>query len=183
MLGTVHSMVGRAALAATIALTLGFTACGESDEATGGSAEDDGTKAQISAVLTGIQKAFVENDPNDFCAGLTTAGRKEVANDPFQPGDSCEEVVAHVARVTRKAGVRQRPSIVQSVKVRGNEATAMVTNGGRPPAPVEFAKEDGEWRLVSAGLGFKPKTPENADQKLPEELRQKLLHGKPSDGG
>ena len=65
---------------------------------------------------------------------------------------SCEEVIHQTVEFSDKAGVKQQPSKAISARIRGNRAVIKVVDDGRPPVRGLVVKEDGEWKLPTAGF-------------------------------
>lgn len=140
------------ALALTLALASG---CG-SDESDGSAS--GGEQDEIKQIFDSWQASFIAGDGEAVCSRLTASGQREiVAAKQSAPGAgsdaSCEEVVRALVRQSKEAGLEQQPSRAVSVRVDGDTATAMVSDAGRKPQPVRFVKQDGEWKLPSAGFG------------------------------
>lgn len=168
----------RALLTATVALAVATVgaACGSDDndsagdnagQAQAGGTESraaDGTtadtrptggdKAQIRHVMQKIQADYIAGDAPAYCAALTAAGRKQVADVGKTLGlpADCEQFIAKTSKMSRDSGIEQKPTKVLRIAVDGNQATATISDGGRPPQPLAFVKQDGEWKLPDPGL-------------------------------
>jgi hypothetical protein len=141
------------AAAALALLLLVAPGCG-SDDSGGSASQED----QIKQIFDDWQASFIEGDGDAVCSRMTAAGRREiVAAKQSAPGAglgaSCEDVVRAIVRESNEAGLEQQPSRAVSVRIEGDEATAMVSDAGRKPQPVRFVKQGGEWKLPSAGFG------------------------------
>lgn len=164
---------GLAVLAATFAASL--TACGSDDsdgsasQATAGPgnaseirSEDYGIKTpdpalrsgsdedQIRYVIEDLQSDFIVGDGDGYCSNLTAVSRKQIADvaRSYQHGKTCQDFVTATSKLTRKVNPKQKPTVVLSVKVDGDRATATVSDGGRDPAPVKFVNQDGSWKVL-----------------------------------
>lgn len=121
---------------------------------------------QIRVLLDYLQERYIAGDGPGYCAGLTADGRKLVAeiSKSYRLGDTCEKFVVKTAQMGRETNTKQKPSKIVSVKVKGNRAVAQVSDAGRPPAPLAFAKEDGRWKLPDPGFG----SPSNESEVVPQ---------------
>jgi hypothetical protein len=153
---TIASSRARTAmLASVLAVTLVLpTGCGSDDSDGSASSEED----RIKQVFDDWQASFIAGDGDAVCSRLTASGRQEiVAAKQSAPGAgpdaSCEDVVRAIVAESKEAGLEQQPSRAVSVRIDGDTATAMVSDAGRKPQPVELVKQDGEWKLPSAGFG------------------------------
>lgn len=153
---TIASSRARTAmLASALAVTLALPAgCGSDDSDGSAGSEED----RIKQVFDDWQASFIAGDGDAVCARLTASGRQEiVAAKQSAPGAgpdaSCEDVVRAIVAESDKAGLEQQPSRAVSVRIDGDTATAMVSDAGRKPQPVELVRQDGEWKLPSAGFG------------------------------
>jgi hypothetical protein len=143
-----------------LTLVLLMASCG-SDSKSAGTEEE-----QVMQMFNEWQISFAEGDGDATCSKLTESGRNEVvrygriAAGTGNGDASCEEVVHQTVELTDKAGVKQQPSKAISARIRGNRAVLQVVDDGRPPVPGHVVKEDGEWKLPTAGfasfLGEKP---------------------------
>lgn len=113
-----------------------------------------GQEAEIDEVLLGIQDDFDQIDGASYCSRLTEAGVRQVEKfgKAYGHGNDCAKIIDTVAKNTRDAGVEQRPSRLISVKFKGDRAVATIRNGKRPPEPMIFVKEDGEWKIPDPGF-------------------------------
>lgn len=141
-----------AAVAMALALLVA-PACGSDDSESAASQED-----QIKQIFDDWQASFIAGDGDAVCSRMTAAGKREIiaakASAPGAgPSPSCEAVVRAIIRESNEAGLKQQPSRAVSVRINGDKATAMVSDAGRKPQPVQFVKEDGEWKLPTAGFG------------------------------
>lgn len=149
-----------AAIVAT-ACALVVSGCGGSSDETTETAAGAGAsnaKQQIATTFARWQKDFIAGRGDAACAKLTSsAKRDEVAQlhkifPDVRSGASCPEALRAVAAATRRAALKQQPAVVVSVRVQGEEATAMVSDAGRPAQAFPFAHERGEWKLATAGF-------------------------------
>lgn len=171
------------AVAWTVALALSLTAlavgCGSDDDGGGGGGQGGaaqaegsgaepasnsgsgeevvagGPKEQIRATLEAIQQDFIDLDAESYCSRLSQSARAEVARfgKTYGHGDSCVEAIDRTSRLTKKAGVEQKPTkLLSFIEVKGNQAFAKVSNGGREAEALPFLKEGGKWRLAESGL-------------------------------
>jgi hypothetical protein len=152
---TAGSCVRTAMLGSALALTLALVpGCGSDDSSGSARSEED----EIKQVFDAWQASFIAGDGKAVCSRLTASGKREIlaAKASLQGGGtaaSCEEVVRAIVRRSDEAGLDQQPSRAVSVRIEGDTATAMVSDAGRKPQPVKFIKQDGEWKLPSAGFG------------------------------
>jgi hypothetical protein len=128
--------------------------CGSDDDGGSAASEED----RIKQVFDDWQASFIAGDGDAVCSRLTASGQQEiVAAKQSAPGAgpnaSCEEVVRAIVKESNEAGLEQQPSRAVSVRIDGDTATAMVSDAGREPQPVKLVKQDGEWKLPSAGFG------------------------------
>jgi hypothetical protein len=129
------------------------------DETSGQTSPQDAARTgslddQIRYVIKRIQDTYVAGDATGFCSTLTAAGRKQYADvaKEFGHGSTCEEYVTVTSAMTRKAKVKQKPTVLIAVHRKGDRAIATVRDGGRPPMPMIFVKRDGEWKLPDPGI-------------------------------
>jgi ketosteroid isomerase-like protein len=132
----------RAAIVATlVAVGLG-AGCGGG----GGSDED-----QVREVVTAFVEAGKDRDAAEACSLLATDQVKSVEG--LGSGGSCTTVLAGIFARAEDVDTDLE---IQDVRVSGDRATvdATITSaGGRPQAKsVLLVKEDGEWKIASAGL-------------------------------
>lgn len=149
-----RSFMRTAVPALALALLLSVApGCGSDDSGGAGSEED-----RIKEVFAQWQEDFTTGNGDATCARLTASGRNEllayrdVAGN-IDPKATCAEVVSAIIKRTEEAGIEQQPAKVVSAKIKGNRAIAQVSDAGRPAIPVRLVKEDGEWKLPSAGFG------------------------------
>lgn len=155
-----------------VALAAGAIACGaddgDSDRAQSGTNAADSTgsdsdatkpltgndKQQIRQLLKNLQADYIKGDAVSYCSSLTAAGRKQVARvgRPYGLGDTCEDFISQTSAMARDTKVKQKPSVLLSVDVRGNRAVASVSDGGRLAQPLVFVKVDGEWKVPDPGI-------------------------------
>jgi hypothetical protein len=155
---SVLARVGKCMLG--LAVVLSIASCGSDSESAGSEEE------QVMQTFNEWQISFAEGDGDATCSKLTESGRDEAVRygrltARNSGGDaSCEEVVHQTVELTNKAGVKQQPSKAISARIRGDRAVIQVVDDGRPPVPGHVVKEDGEWKLPTAGfasfLGEKP---------------------------
>jgi hypothetical protein len=159
--GTASARTRLAALAASVALTLAMApGCGSEDDSGGGSGDGSARseEAQIKRIFDDWQARFIAGDGDAVCSRLTASAQQEIiAAKQSAPGAgpdaSCPEVVRALVKESNDAGLEQNPSRAVSVRIDGDTATAMVSDGGRKPQPVKFVKVDGVWKLPTAGFG------------------------------
>lgn len=137
---------------AVTAASVALAACGSDG---GDPPADTNAKAEIRQVVEDYQDYFLARDGDAVCAQLAASGQREVVKFGRDTGlagsgASCSEVVRVMSRGAKK--IEQQRSKTLSVEVNGDEATAMVSDGGRPAQPSEFVKVDGAWKMRSAGL-------------------------------
>lgn len=140
------------ALALVLSLSIAV-GCG-SDDSSGSASEED----RVKQIFDDWQDDFTTGKGEETCARLTKSGRDELlayrdAAGSIDPDATCPEIVSAIIRATDKAGVKQQPAKAVSVRVDGDKAVAQVSDAGRPPVPVRLVKEDGKWKLPSAGFG------------------------------
>lgn len=149
------------------AVAVGATSCGSGDTAadsrdqpasTGNvereAAEPVSDKAQVRQLVDDLQANYIAGDGAGYCAGLTGHGRKEIADvaKAFNLGTTCEDFIAKTSRMTRKAKVKQKPTVVLAVQIKGRRAIATVSDGGRAAIRMAFVKRGDEWKLPDAGI-------------------------------
>jgi hypothetical protein len=154
---------------AVIALAAG--GCGSDDDggggaqgaqASGGTSKPAGSdKDQIKILLRDMQRDYNKGDGDSFCARLVKAEQRDVAafGRNLGRGKKCQDTISTISQQTLAAGVEQRPTKFVSAKIKGRRATAMVSDGGRPPEPMLFAKVDGEWKVFDTGFEPDPLDP------------------------
>jgi hypothetical protein len=145
----IRTVVPALALALLLSVAPG---CGSDDSGGTGSEED-----RIKEVFAQWQEDFTSGNGEATCARLTKSGRDEMLaykdlSVGIDPDADCAEVVSSIVKATEKAGVEQQPAKVVSAKVDGNTAIAQVSDAGRRAVPVRLVKQDGEWKLPSAGF-------------------------------
>jgi hypothetical protein len=140
-----------------LAAAFAIGACGDSGSSDPDGVAASGDRAQIESVLAAVQQAYDSADGEGVCSQLSARGERLAGRSVFSKAGDCAAVVEDFAQRARKAGLEQKPSRVTAVKVRGTKAVAMVSDGGRPPAPVRFVREAGSWKLASLGLGSPPR--------------------------
>lgn len=151
---TARFRVRTATVVSAAALALVLTpGCGSDDSDGSARSEED----QIKQVFDDWQASFIAGDGEAVCSRLTSSGQQEIlAAKGSAPGAgadaTCEEVVRALVQESNEAGLEQQPSRAVSVKIDGDKATAMVSDAGRAPQPVKLVKQDGEWKLPSAGF-------------------------------
>jgi hypothetical protein len=117
----------------------------------GDSAENEPPRAvgeatrQVAATLQQFERALADGDFATICGNLFTREAREAAG-----GDRCPSVLQDTAGGLRNPNVQ-----IASITVRGNTATAVVraTVAGGPPVTdtIRLIKQDGRYRIVSAG--------------------------------
>lgn len=163
------------------ALATGTAACGsdEGGDAGTGQAKSKGPtpkpltgndEQQVRQLVKNVQIYFIKGDGENYCESLTAAGRKMVGEvgRPYRMGNTCEEFISRTAELTRKAKVKQKPTKLLAVQVRGDKAIAIVSDGGRKAQPVDLVKINGEWKIPDPGIrdplgGTKPAKPSSAN--------------------
>ena len=152
-----------AGLSALVLAAIALGGCGESSSDPGAPERPavqptaPGDENDIVRIFDRWQAAFIAGDSEAVCAKLARPGKEEVAKlDQLMPniaeGASCEQTIRAIVRTSRQTGTKQRPSKAISARIRGDRATAMVSDAGRPAEPVPFVVEDGQWKLASAGF-------------------------------
>lgn len=115
--------------------------------------DDASDELHIREVLSDVQGDFGGGVPFSVCVELSTAGEKELARARGGKRGDCTENVARLTRRNRARRVPPRYSRVQSVKVNGSIATALVFDPNDPDKPayrVPFLKEGlSGWKLPS----------------------------------
>jgi hypothetical protein len=112
-------------------------------------------RVEIEEVLVGVQDDFDQVDGASYCARLAKSGVRQVEEfgKAYGHGNDCVKIIDTVAKNTRDAGVEQRPSRLVSVEFKGDDrAVATIRNGKRPPEPMTFVKEGGEWKIPDPGF-------------------------------
>lgn len=142
-----------------LGLVLSIASCSSDSESSGSEEE------QVIQMYNEWQLSFAEGDGDATCSKLSESGRNEVLRyrrvaSQIDRDASCEEVIHQTVEATDKAGVEQQPSKAISARIHGNRAVLQVIHNGRPPVPGHVVKEDGEWKLPTAGfaslMGEKP---------------------------
>lgn len=155
------------ALAVVLVLALGVTACGGSDDDGGGDAAAKpgevakgggqagatSDEAQIKAMFKRLEGALSDGDADRFCGGLTKSGRKESLQFTLPFSKTCKDSVRKMTKVNRNANLKQVPAKILGVKVNGDRAKITISDGGRPPVALAAARQGGEWKLASIGVG------------------------------
>jgi hypothetical protein len=135
--------------ALAVALCLVIAACGDDDDG-GAVSVGDSDGAEIRHVFKEFEADLQAGRAQDACSRMTQAGQREAAGITGGAGGSCEKTIKGFAQGADE--LEQKPSRIVSVEVTGGKAVAKVSDAGRAPVDLPFAKEGGEWRL--AGLGF-----------------------------
>jgi hypothetical protein len=154
--------VTRAAVLATIALAAVAGACGSDDSSGPDQAKSNSSikpptgndKQQIGQLIKNMQAYYIQGDAENYCASLTAGGRKMVAEvgKPYKMGSSCEEFISRTSKLTRQAKIKQKPTVLLAVRVRGDKAVATVSDGGRSAQSVALVKVGGEWKVPDPGI-------------------------------
>lgn len=149
-----HRLARTVGIAAVVVALCTAAGCG-SDDSSG--SEGQGEEEQIKQEFDEWQADFIAGDGDAVCARMTKSAQDEIVQFQLTQSKardmSCEDAVRAMIRTTREGGVQQQPSKAVSVKIDGDKAVAMVSDAGRPVQPVRLVKEDGKWKLPSAGLG------------------------------
>lgn len=140
--------------ASVVALALSAASGCGSDDSAGSAGEED----RIKQMFNDWQDDFAAGNGEATCAKLTKSGRDELLRYRDVSGyidrtASCEQTVRAIVAQTDEAGVKQQPARALSVRINGNKAVAQVSDAGRPAVPVRLVKQNGEWKLPSAGFG------------------------------
>ncbi|HYI99588.1 MAG TPA: hypothetical protein VEX36_07940 [Thermoleophilaceae bacterium] len=122
-----------------------------------GSDEPDETTA-VRQAFTGWQSALNSGNGEAACSRLTEEGRDEFllvrgGKGGIPINASCPELVRRILEGTRQTGVKLQPERVRSVQIDGDTAVAEVGVSNFRPRTVRLAKQDGEWKISSAGFG------------------------------
>lgn len=156
-----------AAFCAT-ALAIGVVACGgdeTNDDASGAAADSTAANAprtaaesqtdeqQIKALVADVQKAFESGDGQLVCDSLTAVGQRDMTDfgRGLEQSGSCAEIASGIAKQNRAAELKQPPTRVVAVNVRGARAVALLKVGGAPLRQ-RYRKENGEWKVLSFGI-------------------------------
>jgi len=153
---------GIAGLLLIVALAVGASGCGDSDDSGGSndaSAASDqpaGDKAQVANVMEDLRDIYIQSDGEGFCSRLTPDGVKEVevlvGRDPnvHLTAKDCQGIVTEFSKRVVSGGQKQRPVDVRKVTVNGAKAKAVITGGlagVRRIVPYRLEKINGEWKL------------------------------------
>lgn len=139
-----------AALAVASAVLL--PACGEDDDPSTGKSRTAGDpSAEIRAAFKSFEADLQAGKAESACAQMTRAGQQAAARLGGADGGSCVKTIQAFAQGAGE--LEQKPSRIVSVTVNGDKAVAKVSDAGRTPVDLPFAKEGGEWKLASLGVG------------------------------
>ena len=141
------------ALAAAVALTLGATACGGSDDGDGGDGGDD--RQQARATVENLYAAIADNDAEKVCDQLNEAAQQQLAQGGLgKESDSCaQSFQSFLDQAKERGGLNLTlKAKVESVEVDGDTAVAKVSFGAKGRnGEIPLEKVDGEWKLEAAG--------------------------------
>jgi hypothetical protein len=186
---TSNPFAPQSALAAAVLLALAVQACGSDN--------DDGDKPpsnpkqvvsgppeqQVKQTIDQAQQAAIDGDGKAYCSSLTTVGQANVAAYGRQlgRGASCAQTITANAKLSRKAGLKQHPTRVLSVKVNSDTAVAKVTDGGRAATKMRLIRTPDGWKYQAPKLTAplsKPtdKVPRFDPSKGPAKQVRRLIH-------
>jgi hypothetical protein len=123
--------------------------CGDDDTGPEGS-----DAQQIRALYEEFQDAALAADGDAACERLTADARREVrqlASVTMASSGDCAAALSGLMKASKASGLVQKRAVVKGVRVDGDSATAMLSDGGRKPVPTEVVREDGEWKLTTLG--------------------------------
>lgn len=158
---------GLSAMAVAVALAVGVTACGGSDDGDGGAtaADRSGSDAgvadderEVAATMRRLREVYNDSNGRAFCAELSKDGKREIAavarsgeySEVIKSRD-CPGIIADYSRAIVEAGMEQQPVEVRRVTVDGDKARIVIKGGLaglRSIVPFRFVQEDGQWKLV-----------------------------------
>jgi hypothetical protein len=122
---------------------------GDDGGATGStSGEPASDENQIKALVANVSKAMKASDGDTVCASFTDAGRRDFLayGETIGFPGGCPKVIDGIARYNKQAGLDKTPDPkVVTVRVRGNQATALIRPAGGAPLRQRFTKADGQW--------------------------------------
>lgn len=107
-------------------------------------------EAQVRQAFAGFEASLQAGDVRAACGRLTESAQAEAATHAPSGGEAtCQRALEQFAQGV--GDLEQKPSKVLSVDVRGNRATASISDAGRPAATLPFEKVNGEWKLDGLG--------------------------------
>lgn len=126
-------------------------------DAGAGSAADPapvGDRGQIRRLLDEAQAAYIAGDGSGYCEMLTASGQEQIVRfaKAYGVADTCEQFIATTSQATKNAGIKQKPTKILAIKLDGDRARATVSDGGRPPQPFAFVKQEGVWKIPDPGF-------------------------------
>jgi hypothetical protein len=150
-----------AALMALLVLALGAASCGgdDGDDGDGGAAAstqpqdevdpasfDNTPEGQIRELHAKFINVFYEKDVETVCDLTTRKGQRQWAKGPAK---SCEDGLTKF--YDSVSGLAKNRPRVLKVRIDGNRALATTRVKGSQNYPVQFRKEDGEWKMDAGG--------------------------------
>lgn len=151
------------AVVAVLVLALGTTACSGSDDdgdpggpnggapaaANEAAANEEesfgsGPEGQIKSLYSEFGDAMLADDAEAACATLTRRAQKRFGGD-----GSCEQRFEAMFKNTSGSGGQK--AFIVKLKIHGDKAKAGVKTKTSQIYPVDFAKEDGEWKISGDG--------------------------------
>jgi len=143
-----------AALVAVMALALGATACGSSDDDGGGS-EGSSEVAQARATVDRLYSSMRASDAEGVCSTLTEPAQKQVAEGAIGAGEgsTCADAFQQFLDAAEKQGGLDLTlkAKVKNIEINGDKAVASVSFGTARSGKIPLIKQDGEWKLDQAG--------------------------------
>lgn len=131
----------------------------------------DGIPAQVAhpvaAAIDRLQRAFVDDDYEGVCAGMTRAAARHAGEAAHGDVTTCERDVRRLFELIRQGdGWRHAGAPrVTDVRVDGSDAMATVALDRRWQARVPLTREDGRWRL-SGFFGAPPSSAERTARSI-----------------
>jgi hypothetical protein len=150
-----------AALMALLVLALGAASCGgdDGDDGDDGAAAkaqsqgevdpasfDDSPEGQIRALHARFINVFYDKDLETVCDLTTRKGKRQWAEGP---ATSCEDGLKRF--FDSVSGLAKNRPRVLRVRIDGDRALATTRVKGSQVYPVQFRKEDGEWKMDAGG--------------------------------
>lgn len=141
------------ALGTGLVLSLGFTACGGSDDDGGASAQSAATSDNPVQEQQAVRKAMEKleddlysADVKAYCDGLT-----EKAKDEKEGGKTCEESLGElVGKPLSQTAREMYKTRVLRVEVHGDKAILKTREADNESKDIPFVKVDGRWMLDRA---------------------------------
>ena len=135
-------MLRRVAIAAALALPFAVSGC--TAGGTTSSAKFTGTQGDVAKVVSDLSQAGQRKDAQKICTQILA---QELVRELSDAGTSCQQEM-------KKAidDADDYDLTVQSVNVKGSQASAVVRRGkDGPTATFQFVRENGGWKATSFG--------------------------------